>query len=304
MYDMIGDIHGHADELRHLLTDLGYIPAGSGYRHPERKAVFLGDFVDRGPKILEALQIVRPMVEEGHALAVIGNHELNALAYHTPAPDGPGEYLRPHTGPNTAQHQETLDQVPPGDLRSYLNWFRSLPLWLDLDGIRVIHACWDDEQMHAVAKPIDDDFLFDAYRKGRSLHEPIEVLIKGKEAKLPTGVTITAKGGQIREDMRVRWYLPPEGHTYRTYSLNRNEVDCDEPLGQSVKDAARPYPADAKPVFIGHYSLTAAAPYLLADNVACVDWGYGKGGFLCAYQWDGEQRLDAGRFRMVPTRGH
>ena len=78
MYDLIGDIHGHAAELRQLLEKLGYSQHGGIYLHPDRKVIFLGDFIDRGPQIREALGIVRVMVESGSALAVMGNHELNA----------------------------------------------------------------------------------------------------------------------------------------------------------------------------------------------------------------------------------
>ena len=54
-------------ELVHLLEALGYRKHGTtwNWRHPERKVIFLGDFIDRGPKIREVLEIVRPMIEEG-----------------------------------------------------------------------------------------------------------------------------------------------------------------------------------------------------------------------------------------------
>jgi hypothetical protein len=81
-YDLIGDIHGYADELVQLLQKLGYGLADGCYRHPARKVIFLGDFIDRGPKQGEVLQIVIPMVQQGSALAVMGNHEFNALAFH------------------------------------------------------------------------------------------------------------------------------------------------------------------------------------------------------------------------------
>src|ERR1700682_6445764 len=100
MYDVIGDIHGHADELVQLLEALAYERDHGVYRQPERKVIFLGDFIDRGPKIRQVLEIVRPMIEEGEALAVMGNHELNALAYHTEDPEVPGEHLRRHSPKN------------------------------------------------------------------------------------------------------------------------------------------------------------------------------------------------------------
>ena len=63
-----GDIHGHADELEQLLDILGFQLVLGAYRHPERKVIFLVDFIDRGPKIRRVLEIVRPMVEEANAI--------------------------------------------------------------------------------------------------------------------------------------------------------------------------------------------------------------------------------------------
>src|ERR1700690_2357221 len=111
MYDLIGDIHGYADELVELLEALGYQKAQRTYRHPERKVIFLGDFIDRGPKIRQVLEIVRPMIEEGKALTVMGNHELNALAYHTEDQEMPGVYLRPRNPKNEKQHRQTVEQL-------------------------------------------------------------------------------------------------------------------------------------------------------------------------------------------------
>jgi len=50
------------------------------------------------------------------------------------------------------------------------------------------------------------------------------------------------------------------------------------------------------PVFVGHYWLSGARPSLLRGNVACLDWSVARGGFLCAYRWDGERTLDPARF--------
>jgi protein phosphatase len=77
-FDIIGDVHGCYDELVSLLAKLGYDVAeeGSGAAHPEgRKAVFLGDLVDRGPNTPGVLRLVMGMVASGSALCVPGNHE-------------------------------------------------------------------------------------------------------------------------------------------------------------------------------------------------------------------------------------
>ena len=80
-YDIIGDVHGHADKLESLLAKLGYSRSNGCWRHPRRKAIFLGDFIDRGPCQLRSVEIPRRMVAEGAALAVMGNHEFNAIAW-------------------------------------------------------------------------------------------------------------------------------------------------------------------------------------------------------------------------------
>ena len=91
-YDIIGDVHGECPALIKLLTKLGYHELNDIWQHPERKAIFLGDFIDRGKYQREVLAIVRPMIENNHALTVMGNHEFNAIAYFTE--DGVGDYLR------------------------------------------------------------------------------------------------------------------------------------------------------------------------------------------------------------------
>jgi len=296
MHDLIGDIHGHADALQRLLRQLGYSRHKGVYRHPERQAIFLGDFIDRGPQIRETLELVRPMIDSGAALAVMGNHELNALAFHTRDPGKPGEYLRPHDEKNSNQHAETMRQVPAGELNSYLNWFRTLPLWLDLDDLQIVHACWDETRMAKISGPISDEFLYSACLSGGSLLESVEAILKGKEARLPEGATFRDKDGHERTATRVKWYEPPSGHTYRTYAMASEPIESDLPLPEEVLQAAVPYPEDAKPVFVGHYWLKGSRPELLRQNIACVDWSVAKGGFLCAYRWDGEQKLDPLKF--------
>lgn len=83
-FDIVGDIHGMTDELEALLAKLGWTLAWSGegearrasLAHPEgRKLVFVGDAVDRGPRSLDALRIVRAAVEDGVGYAVASNHD-------------------------------------------------------------------------------------------------------------------------------------------------------------------------------------------------------------------------------------
>jgi protein phosphatase len=89
-FDLIGDVHGCCDELERLLAELGYelveeregeFPDGGPvYAHPEgRRAIFVGDLVDRGPRILDSVRLARNMVEAGHALCVPGNHDMKLV---------------------------------------------------------------------------------------------------------------------------------------------------------------------------------------------------------------------------------
>ncbi len=88
-FDIIGDVHGCGTELEELLSQLGYKETAVeadplwgrfGFKHPAgRKAVFVGDLVDRGPRIVDTLRIVRNMVEHGSGLCVPGNHDVKLL---------------------------------------------------------------------------------------------------------------------------------------------------------------------------------------------------------------------------------
>ena len=302
MFDLIGDIHGHAEQLTKLLAKLGYEKQQGMYAHPDRRVIFLGDFIDRGPQIREVLEIVRAMVQQGHALAVMGNHEWNALAYHTPDPENPSEFLRKHNDKNKHQHQATLDQLETPELESYLAWFRTLPLWLEIEGVRAVHACWDEAEQEVVKRAFDEcgglteEFLLAGSRSGSPVFKAVEVLLKGKEIQLPEGVVYFDKEGSKRHRIRTRWYLSPEGMTYRNYALQVGEVDSDDPIPLLENSPVEAYASSAQPVFLGHYWLEADQPELLAQNVACLDYSVAKGGFLCGYRWSGEKELTSQNF--------
>lgn len=80
-FDIIGDVHGCGDELEKLLALLGYAPQpGGGYAHPAgRKLVFVGDLVDRGPRVPEVVRLVMETVKAGHAFCVPGNHDIKFM---------------------------------------------------------------------------------------------------------------------------------------------------------------------------------------------------------------------------------
>src|SRR6187399_3165836 len=161
MYDFIGDIHGHADKLEALLGKLGYTISNGSYAHPERKVVFVGDYIDRGSKISETLDIVRHMADSGNAVALMGNHEYNALCFHYP--ESEGGHLRKHEIKNILQHYETLRQFQnrQAEYDDYIDWFKTLPLYYETEHFRAVHACWDFQQMNVLQHDLPDARLSD-----------------------------------------------------------------------------------------------------------------------------------------------
>ncbi len=132
-YDVIGDVHGHADALTGLLRSMGYSDRDGAWRHPGRQAIFVGDLIDRGPQQLEAIDIVRRMVDAGTAQVVLGNHEFNAVAYATPTDGG---HLRTRSKKHRQQHAAFIAAVGEDSPLHHelVAWFMTIPLWLELDG--------------------------------------------------------------------------------------------------------------------------------------------------------------------------
>ncbi|MGA1524397.1 MAG: metallophosphoesterase, partial [Planctomycetota bacterium] len=289
-FDIIGDVHGQLPELRALLERMGYEPKGNGYRHPERRVIFLGDFVDRGPWQREVIALARSMVEAGDALSVMGNHEYNAVAFFTP--DGFGGHVRPRNVRTRRQHRAFLDafETDPRGWRDAVEWFRTLPLWLDLGSIRVVHACWEPTLMRRVedlqggSHLLGDALLHASGRRGTWEFEAIETLLKGKELPLPRGHAYRDKEGHRRHRIRVRWW-DGAATTYRAAFMGPESTVTHIPDDPIDGDHLIEYSHDACPVVLGHYWLEGK-PAPLAPNIACVDYSIGKpSGQLVAYRF-------------------
>ncbi|QEN91115.1 metallophosphoesterase [Labrys sp. KNU-23] len=292
-YDVIGDIHGHADALHRLLARLDYRERDGAYRHASRKAIFLGDFIDRGPEQVEVLSVVRAMAAAGTARAVMGNHEFNALGWATP--DGSGGFLRPHTEKNERQHAAFLVQIGSGSPahREALAWFASLPVWLDLGGLRIVHACWHAASQACLAATcldasgcFHDGGLRKAYRSGTPEHLAADVLLKGPEVQLPGGHSFRDKDGHTRHEARLRWW-DRAATTFRLAVLGLDERRSELPDEPVPSDYHYDEPV---PVMFGHYWMSGR-PQLLSPTTSCLDFSVAKGGVLTAYRWSGEAVL-------------
>lgn len=290
-WDIIGDIHGQMAKLEGLLDLLGYEKFHGAYRHPERRVLFLGDYIDRGPAIDGVLRTVRAMVGAGEAIALMGNHELNALHYHRRGPDD--QPLRPHTQDKRHQHAATLDQFDgrKDEWKDWLCWFAQLPLYFETDGFRAVHACWSSAHIADIrGRSLQDDaFVAAASDKSCAEGRALEILLKGPELELPHGLTFTDKDGRERNSMRVRWWgLAERDHTYASLVMPPGAPAPEGSIAREALAGFPNYPTDEKPVFCGHYWLPHGrdiAP--LAANIVCLDYSAGKEGSLVACRWNG-----------------
>jgi hypothetical protein len=301
MYDLIGDIHGHAEALKSLLFKMDYREKEGVWQHASRKAIFVGDYIDRGPAIRETLQIVRSMQERGNAIALMGNHEYNALAYAYVLPDG--SCLRRHNDVHNHQHEQTLFQFKdyPGEWRSYLEWFYTLPLFLELPELRAVHACWDDAHIEWLRsnsfERLTEDLLISSHNKESYAHRVIEEVLKGKEFNLPAQYAWQDKDGHQRTANRLRWWKDPNLASYGEFLFNCPPTLLDRMADNTIRYVV--YPKEAKPVFFGHYWLEDTFPVIQAGNVVCLDYSIAKEGHLVAYRWSGEQVLNNSHFVAI-----
>ena len=305
--DIIGDIHGHADRLEALLKELGYQHRNGAWRHPSREAIFVGDFIDRGPGQLRTLELVRAMIDAGSARATMGNHEFNAIAWATPDPVNDGHHLRARHGDkgrkNRHQHEAFLAEVGEDSAahQAWADWFLDLPVWIEEPGFRVVHACWSPKHVDALRPHLRDgarltpEIVEAASRKGSDSYDALETVLKGVEVQLPKGHTFTDKDGHVRHEIRTRWWNP-DLTTYRAAYIGPSGVEIpDVPI-----DAHDRLPEPDRPTFIGHYWFDPAEPIAPASRrVACVDYSVAKGGPLTAYRFDGEPELSADKFVAV-----
>lgn len=162
-FDIIGDVHGCVDELIALLAKLGYAVGivGTGEqrqvisRAPAgRRAVFVGDLVDRGPASNDVLRIVMHMIREGQALAVPGNHDAKLL-----------RWLKGSKVRMTHGIAETISQLE-GEPESFRNEVRNFieglvsNLWLDGGRLAVAHAGIKEEMLGRASALIREFCLY------------------------------------------------------------------------------------------------------------------------------------------------
>jgi hypothetical protein len=305
-YDLVADVHGRFDKLSALMERLGYRKEGDAFIPPRgHKAVFLGDLIDSkdGHECLggvrATLQAVKAMCDRGDALCIMGNHELNALYFHYEV--SKGKYLRIRGSKNIKMHQGTLDDFPDYDdpqsewQRIWIPWMKQLPFFLELDGLRAVHACWHPEMIARIAGRdfTDENFFLACADKSNPEGEAMEILLKGIEVPLPHPHFFVDHTGTKRHNFRARWWeLPGDDVLCSELVFPANDQICELPVAAEARSMFQPYVAHERPLFVGHYFKPADSPlHPERHNVACLDHSAAKAGPLVAYRWQGEAHI-------------
>lgn len=207
--DIIGDIHGNLAPFVRLCEGLGYDPSRA-FAHPDdRRLVFLGDLIDRGPASLEVARTVQDLCRRGRALCLMGNHEYNLVRWRH------GDSKPKHSNRPTIAEIEAA----PEEWEPVLDWMETLPLSLLLPFARVLHAVWNPACAAALAPALRPDPSVDptelvspftpraalpvtTLTAGRDL--PHEILMKGYERLVE--VPFLDNDGKERDAIRVTWW--------------------------------------------------------------------------------------------------
>lgn len=192
---------------------------------------------------------------------------------------------------NFHQHAAFLNetQYDPVLYQELITFFKSLPLWLDIDDIRIVHAYWNEQQQNNLKPFINsqnsftDTGIIESAQHGSIAFNAAELLLKGLELPLPEGYYFDDADGHVRDAVRVKWW-DKTVLDYASLALLSEAIAQNLPSISIPNLDAYRY-NDEKLLFIGHYWLTGT-PSPLSSDIICVDYSAGKGGNLVAYRHD------------------
>ena len=307
-YDIIGDVHGCGDALVRLLIKLGYRQHQGVWQQAGRKVVFVGDIIDRGPAIREAMHLVQRMVDAGQAYMVLGNHEFNAVAY--------SSHCHQQVSPRLQNYYRRLGYHLKTTLLDYrfhlrewqalIHWLRQLPIFLEFRHFRVVHACWDPRRIAQAAAChdgrvlLDDDFLAQSMLPATEPNRIVERLLKGTEMELPEGQSLVGSDGVRRTRFRTKfWSQSPM--TYGDVVFQPDGLPDElfhQPLTDEERNRLLLYGGDQKALLVGHY-WCQGEPNIIRKNLACLDYSAVKNGLLVAYRMGQVPQLSNDNFVWV-----
>ena len=276
--DLIGDIHGHYLELRLLLEKLGYSLQGLNLAHPDnRKLAFVGDFINRGPQSIEVLKLVRSLHQSGDAFVVLGNHEFNLIQ-------------------NLVAGNSIPDEFVP-----FIPWLRTLPLFLELETLRIVHAAWHFSSINILDQVLvaDDLFIKETFKKESMYKRASQSILSGIKIIIPKDLKLADRFAIPRTKGRLRWWLDLRGKPYSEcfFSPMFPEISDRGPTETEIS-MLEPYIRREKPVFIGHYCLPPNMAKIYGQ-VVCLDGCVTCDKRLWGYRHEGEHTPDTSNLIQV-----
>ena len=268
--DLIGDIHGHYDELRRLLEKMCYSFQQNGLNHLEnRKIGFLGDFINRGPYSVKVLSLVKSLCESGDAVAVLGNHEFRLI-----------------------QNSVTGKKIPP-ELEPFLPWLRTLPLFLDFETLRMVHAAWHFSSIELLLgkSAEEDSFIVETLDKKSPYKQAVSRILSGIKIRIPEELNLIDRFGIRRPKGRLKWWKDLRGKPDNECFISPMTPEiCDRGPSDQELSELELYPKTEKPVFIGHYCLP---PHIskISGQVICLDGCVTSDKTLWGYHYKGAQKI-------------
>jgi hypothetical protein len=226
----------------------------------------------------------------------MANHEFNYICFYTEGKNGP---LRPHTPNNLDQNEATRNAFTKEENLEVIEWFKTLPMWIEEDNFRCIHACWEKEAIKTLDRYqsgplIEMNVLKEHFYKGNEYYNAIETALKGIEIKLPNDVRFLDKGGVLRSKARLTWW---------DLEQITPETSVKEHITQEMIQAV--YTKDyEKLTFFGHY-WQHGPPRITNPKAQCLDFSIAaekmkaENRYLSAYQFNGEDEIDANNFVSV-----
>ncbi len=181
----IGDVHGHFDGLMWLLETLDLAS--------EDEVYFVGDLIDRGPQSAQVVDYVR---QHQHP-CVLGNHEqllLNAFARNPMSGQALHGWLYSGGQATLASYNNNLEQ-----LEEHLEWFRALPIYLDLEDIWLVHAGVDPALKVAEQTAEECCWIRDMFHRNPNPYFTNKLIVTGHTITftfpdIPTGQIVEGPG--------------------------------------------------------------------------------------------------------------
>lgn len=295
MYDIIGDIHGHASSLTKLLRKFGYSNTTTGYKHEERKTIFVGDLINKGPESVEVLRLVRKMVDNGQAQVVLGNHELNFILHFYANSIHPNTPLMWSKGYGYFHRLYSDFYFDTNKVHEWVNWCRELPLAIETEQFRVAHACWHQPSIDLIKQfspslTLNDCIMEELFKQNTPLLEALFLITKGIEVMLPKYVPLSAKKLSRPGRAKIQWWKIKEATHYFDLAANPKKKfpNIEIPIPPSLMNIE--YSSKEKPLFMGHYNLNRKVD-LIAPNMAILDFNIKKKQRIAAYRISEETTL-------------